>query len=66
MESTVNPQNDSAVITARYFSGYERKYFILPENLSAEERKEYPLTIKDELTPRFKDQINSRILPHIN
>ena len=42
MESKVYPQNDSAVITARYFSGYERKYFILPEKLSAEERKEYP------------------------
>ena len=32
MESKVNPQNDSAVITARYVSGYETKYFILPEH----------------------------------
>ena len=58
MESKVNPQNDSATITARYVSGTEPKYFILPDNLSAEERKEYPLAIKEEITPRFKDQIN--------
>ena len=65
MASKVNPQNDSAVITARYFSGYERKYFILPEKVSADQRKEYLLTIKDELTTRLKDQINIRILPHM-
>ena len=46
MESKVNPQNDSAVITARYVSGDEPTYFILPDNLSDEERKEYPLKLK--------------------
>jgi hypothetical protein len=54
MESKVNPENDSAKITARYFIGDERKKFILPSNISAEQRKEYPLLIKDQLTQMFK------------
>ena len=57
MESKVNPQHDKDVITAKYVSGYEPTYFILSDNLSEEERKEYQLVIKDELTPRFKDQL---------
>ena len=65
MESKVNPRNDRAIITARHIVGNERKYFVLPENLSAEERKEYPLLIKDELTTRFKEQINRRIISHM-
>ena len=65
MESKVNPENDSATITARYIIGDERKEFILPNNLSAEERKEYPLLVKDQLIPRFKEQINKRLLPHM-
>jgi hypothetical protein len=39
MESIVNPENDIAKITARYVIGNEGKEFILPSNLSAEERK---------------------------
>ena len=62
MESKVNPENDSAKITARYIIGDERNEFILPNNLSAEQRKEYPLLVKDELIPRFKEQINKRII----
>ena len=65
MESKVNPENDSATITARYIIGNERKEFILPNNLSTEERKEYPLLVKDQLIPRFKEQINKRLLPHM-
>ena len=65
MESKVNPDNDSAKKTARYIINNERKQFILPSNLSAEQRKEYPLLIKDELTPSFKEQINKRLLPHL-
>ena len=65
MESIVNPENDSAEITARSVIGNERKEFILPSKLSAEERKEYPLKIKDQLKPRFKEQINKRIIPHL-
>ena len=65
MESIVNPQNDSAKITSRYVIGNERKEFILPNKLSAEERNEYPLKVKDELKNRFKSQINKRIIPHL-
>ena len=65
MESIVNPKNDSAKITARYVINNEAKEFILPSNLSAEERKEYPLQIKNELKSRFKEQINKRLLPHM-
>ena len=65
MESKVNPENDSATITAKYIINDEKKEFILPDNLSAEQRKEYPLLVKDQLTPRFKEQINKRILPHL-
>jgi len=65
MESTVNPKNDSATITARYIIRNERKEFILPNNLSTEQRREYPLRVKDELKPRFKEQINKRILSHM-
>ena len=65
MESKINPKNDSASITARYIINEERKSFILPSSLSAEQRKEYPLLIKDELAPRFKEQINKRLLPHL-
>ena len=65
MESKVNPENDSAKITARYIINDDRKSFILPSNLSAEQRKEYPLLIKDQLTQRFKEQINKRVLPHL-
>ena len=61
MESKVNPDNDSATITARYIVGDETKEFILPNNLSAEQRKEYSLLVKDQLTPRFKEQINKRL-----
>ena len=65
MESKVNPQNDSAVITARDVNGDEGRYFILTENLSAQYIKEYRLVIKNELTPRFKGKINIRILRHM-
>jgi hypothetical protein len=65
MESIVNPKNDSAKITARYVINNKIKEFILPSNLSAEERKEYPLRIKNELKSRFKEQINKRLLPHM-
>ena len=53
MEIKVNLEKDSALIKGIYISGTERKYFILPENLTAEERKEYPLVIKDELTTKI-------------
>ena len=65
MESIVNPENDSAEITARYVIGNERNEFILPSKLSTEQRKEYPLKVKDELKPRFKEQINKRIISHL-
>ena len=65
MESKVNPENDSAKITARYIIGNERKEFIIPNNISTEERKEYPLLVKYQLKPRFKEQVNKRLLPHM-
>ena len=65
MESKVNPENDSAVITSRHMIDGKADEYVLPDTMSPEERKEYPLKLKDELTPRFKEQMNRRIIPHM-
>jgi hypothetical protein len=64
----VNPLKYNAIITAIYVSGYG-KYLhwgkIIPEGLTEQERKNYPMKIKDELKPFFLREINRRLLPKI-
>ena len=65
LESEVNPRKDIVTITERYVNKYTGKHskLIIPENLSREERLNYPMRIKDELKPTFKQEINRRIIP---
>ena len=65
LESEVNPRKDIVTITERYVNKYTGKHskLIIPESLSREERLNYPMRIKDELKPTFKQEINRRIIP---
>ena len=55
MATVVNPANDYIKITAEYFKDNKRENFILPEGISTEYRKDYPMKIlRDELTDKYK------------
>ena len=63
VETKINPKNDSADFVVQYYEGDEKKYFILPEDLTAEERKAYPMTLlHDEIEEKLKREMNTRIL----
>ena len=61
----VNPVKDTVQIRTRYVKNNKHIPFILPDNLTVEQRKNYPMKIKRELKNQFNDQINKRIVPHL-
>ena len=67
IESKINPKNDSAEFVVSYFEDEKKADFILPDDLSAEERKAYPMTLlKTDIKEMMKREMNTRILKHIN
>ena len=62
IDTVVNPRNDSIQILALP----EGELFILPEDITTEERKEYPMRIMtDTLEEKFLNEINRSMIPHI-
>ena len=62
IDTVINPRNDSIQILALP----EGEPFILPEDITAEERKDYPMRImRNTLEEKFLDEINRRMIPHI-
>ena len=61
----VNPVKDTVQIRTIYVKNNKPIPFILPDNLTLEQRKNYPMKIKRELKNQFNDQINKRIIPHL-
>ena len=67
IESKINPKNDSAEFVVLYYEGDEKTDFILPDDITAEERKAYPMTLLNgEIKEKLKREMNTRILKHIN
>ena len=68
IDTVVNPFNDSIQMLAEpEEKGEEVSHpFILPEDITFEDRKDYPMRImRNTLEDQFLDEINHRVLPHI-
>ena len=61
----VNPVKYIVQIRTIYVKNNKPTPFILPDNLTLEQRKNYLMKIKRELKNQFNDQINKRIIPHL-
>ena len=67
IESKINSKNDSAVFVANYYEGDEKTDFILPDDITAEERNSFPMTLLNtDIKETMKREMNTRILKRIN
>ena len=65
-KTKVNPLADTVDIISNYVRNSHEEPFVLPEDISREERKNYPIQLLEEKLEReFKNEIRDRILPRL-
>ena len=66
IETVINPRTDNVSMKAVWIPNSEGRseLFVIPEYITHEERKDYPMKIKRELKTKFLEQMK-RIIPHL-
>ena len=65
-KTKVNPMADTVDILSTYVRNSHEEHFVLPEDISREERKNYPIQLLEEkLEGEYKKEIRDRILPRL-